>query len=521
MRGKITKQDLSESLIEEIENSIGDVDLSNYPTKEELQEAIENVDVDLSNYTTKEDLQEALTDDSLLTNDKSLAGAINELFQSANNGKQLIASAIGTPLNAEATFDAMSNDINSLLSTFKTNMMNNGVVVGSSDKFKSLIDKIATMAGNNSGKGIQFAEGSGSWKLENGSYSGQSVTITTNLNFTPTYVFVYGEYAQLSASMMMMGNASLSIDNIIVSNLGAIGASDDTTLGRLSISDITANSFKLKSSNAYYYKISATKWYAIGVGEEDTTLRDSLASILVDEGVSVTEEDDMASLISKVDEEFTDKNNKLSGMVSPAGTAVASDVLRGKTFINSTGKTVTGSMTNQGSKTITPKSTNQTLAAGYYSGITINGNTNLKAANIVEGVTIFGVTGTAKTGGYYFNSDNTGVAEVTLHQDNGEQTYTAYGTWSTIISLYTSAIEGRVKFVFQAASGGSTVRLKKISGSTTTYPTQTAISGSNYKIYSLTVDVTVGDKIQLEVKPSEGYPYYKRGVTLITNVCEY
>ena len=64
MRGKITKQDLSESLIEEIENSIGDVDLSNYPTKEELQEAIENVDVDLSNYTTKEDLQEALTDNS-------------------------------------------------------------------------------------------------------------------------------------------------------------------------------------------------------------------------------------------------------------------------------------------------------------------------------------------------------------------------------------------------------------------------------------------------------------------------
>ena len=514
MRGKITKQDLSESLIEEIENSTGDVDLSNYTTKEELQEAIENVDVDLSNYTTKEDLQEALTDDSLLTNDKSLVGAINELFQNANNGKQLIADAIGTPLNAEATFDAMSNDINSLLSTFKTNMMNNGVAVGSSDKFKSLIDKIATMAGNNSGKGIQFAEGSGSWKLENGSYSGQSVTITTNLNFTPTYVFVYGEYAQLSASMMMMGNASLSIDNIIVSNLGAIGASDDTTLGQLSISDITANSFKLKSSNAYYYKISATKWYAIGVGEEDTTLRDSLASILVDEGVSVTEEDDMASLISKVDEEF-------NRQVVPEGNAVASNVLAGKTFINSTGNLVTGSMTNQGSKTITPKSTNQTLSAGYYSGITINGNTNLKAANIVEGVTIFGVTGTAKTGGYYFNSDNTGVAEVTLHQDNGEQTYTAYGTWSTIISLYTSTIEGRVKFVFQAASGGSTVRLKKISGSTTTYPTQTAISGSNYKIYSLTVDVTVGDKIQLEVKPSEGYPYYKRGVTLITNVCEY
>ena len=43
-------------------------------------------------------------------------------------------------------------------------------------------------------------------------------------------------------------------------------------------------------------------WYAIGAGdgEEDTTLRDSLASILQDKGVNVTENDDIDSLISKV-----------------------------------------------------------------------------------------------------------------------------------------------------------------------------------------------------------------------------
>ena len=301
-------------LSDEVKNKLNkeDVDLSNYTTKEELQEAIENVDVDLSNYTTKEELQEALTDDSLLTDDKSLVGAINELFQSANNGKEIIADAIGEPLNSEDTFAAMGNDINGLLSTFKTNMMNNGIAIESTDKFKSLIDKIASMAEDSSGKGIQFAEGSGSWKLESDSYSSQSVTITTNLNFTPTYVFVYGEYAQVSGSMMMMGNASLSIDNIIVSNLGAIGSSGDTTLGQLSISDITANSFTLKTSVAYYYKIYATKWYAIGVGEEDTTLRDSLASILEEEGVEVSEEDDMASLISKVNSELDRKNEEIA-----------------------------------------------------------------------------------------------------------------------------------------------------------------------------------------------------------------
>ena len=76
------------------------------------------------------------TDNNLKTNDKTVVGAINELFQSANNGKQLIANAIGEPLNSNDTFSAMSNDINSLLATFKTNMISNGVTVGSNDKFK-------------------------------------------------------------------------------------------------------------------------------------------------------------------------------------------------------------------------------------------------------------------------------------------------------------------------------------------------------------------------------------------------
>ena len=89
------------------------------------------------------------TDNNLKTNDKTVVGAINELFQSANNGKQLIANAIGEPLNSNDTFSAMSNDINSLLATFKTNMISNGVTVGSNDKFKQLIDKIAIMAEEN------------------------------------------------------------------------------------------------------------------------------------------------------------------------------------------------------------------------------------------------------------------------------------------------------------------------------------------------------------------------------------
>ena len=48
-----------------------------------------------------------------------------------------------------------------------------------------------------------------------------------------------------------------------------------------------------------------------GNKEELEALITELKSILEDEGVSVTEEDDMASLISKVDEEFAEKNNEI------------------------------------------------------------------------------------------------------------------------------------------------------------------------------------------------------------------
>lgn len=64
-------------------------------------------------------------------------------------------------------------------------------------------------------------------------------------------------------------------------------------------------------------------------------------------------------------------------------------------------KTATKQLTVQAAKTWTPGTSNQTLASGrYLTGTqTIKGDANLKAANIVKGVSIFGVTGTAETGG--------------------------------------------------------------------------------------------------------------------------
>jgi hypothetical protein len=80
---------------------------------------------------------------------------------------------------------------------------------------------------------------------------------------------------------------------------------------------------------------------------------------------------------------------------APTGTAVAADVLTGKTFSNATGVGISGGMPNNGAVTITPGTFAQTIAAGYHNGSgTVAGDANLTAANIKFGATIFGITGT-------------------------------------------------------------------------------------------------------------------------------
>ena len=146
--GKITIDELSNELKERI-NELG-------LTEEQVQQLIDNTSGDKT---------------QLQTNAKgSLVDAINELFQSANNGKELIATAIGEPLNSSDTFSAMSNGIDGLTTSFKTALMNNGVSVTSTDKFKQLIEKIATLA-DSEGKGIKFASG-----------SYDDITLTTSAN---------------------------------------------------------------------------------------------------------------------------------------------------------------------------------------------------------------------------------------------------------------------------------------------------------------------------------------------------
>ena len=299
------------------------------------------VTLDQLDNSAVEAMSSSVGDVSMLnTENKTIVGALAEIV-----GKKEIANAIGEPLAETDKFTEMSSEINGLLSTFKTNMMNAGVVVESGDQFKALIDKIKGLTEGEGNKGIKYANGT----LNDVQFSikhkgtANSAVIEYNLDFTPSIIFII-----CSGTVMKNSPSYATLDNIVLSNMYTAGLSSTYSAGHadytVDIIDITQTQCTIMPAIVHTndtdakLNLTISEWYAIGVGEEDTTLRDSLADILQEEGVSVTEEDDMASLISKVDEEF-------DRQVVPAGNAVASDVISGKTFINSTGKTVTGTAT--------------------------------------------------------------------------------------------------------------------------------------------------------------------------------
>jgi len=114
----------------------------------------------------------------------------------------------------------------------------------------------------------------------------------------------------------------------------------------------------------------------------------TVANAITDKGVATSATDTFATMANNI-------NNITTGVDTADATAIASDILSGKTaYVN--GNKITGNIVSKGAATITPTTSNQTIAAKQYlSGAqTIQGDANLIANNIVSGKSIFGVAGT-------------------------------------------------------------------------------------------------------------------------------
>ena len=299
-----------------------------------------------------------------------------------------LAEAIGEPVTASDSIDEVVDKVDELVTSFKSKVLNAGIMYESGDKFKELIAKLeGLVAGEGGNNGLQLAMGEGNVI---GGDDGYQYFQVRNLEFKPDVVIIY------ERTNFVMYNGLKDENNFYyVLPGGDTSIADIIPMGGSIFVD--ANGFSFSDTTAEINDVFT--YYAIGVGEgqEDSTLLETLKSILSDEQVEVSDEDTMADLIVKVDSEFDDKNTEIANRVIPAGDAISSDVIDGKSFINNTGQTIIGTMTNQGSKNITPSKSSQSLPAGYYSEVIIEGDNNLKAANIVDGKTIFGITGTAIT----------------------------------------------------------------------------------------------------------------------------
>lgn len=143
-------------------------------------------------------------------------------------------------------------------------------------------------------------------------------------------------------------------------------------------SDLTASGATV-TAPAGYYAENATKTIASGSATTPATTISVTPSISIDSSTGVI-------------------TASASGSQSITPTISAGYVSSGTSGTVSVSGSNTSSLTTQAATTYTPGTSDQTIAAGTYltGAQTISGDADLIAANIVEGVTIFGVTGIAE-----------------------------------------------------------------------------------------------------------------------------
>lgn len=130
--------------VEDLVDKVGNLNELTTENKVSLVNAINEVVTKIKNIDVTNDIKTYVGDKTqLLTGDKdNLVNAINELFQNANNGKETIATAIGSPLQNSDTFAAMGTKINAIEEKFRNKLESLKVDTTDAPDINTLIDKV-------------------------------------------------------------------------------------------------------------------------------------------------------------------------------------------------------------------------------------------------------------------------------------------------------------------------------------------------------------------------------------------
>lgn len=273
-----------------------------------------------------------------------------------------------------------------------------------------------------------------------GSVSNHSISVTPSVTNTTGYITgstKTGTAVSVSASELVSGNKSITSNgnNIDVANYSTVSVS---VSGGTPVLETITKSYTPTESQQTDTITAGTGYDAIE--EVDVTVG-AISSTYVGSGISRKSSSDLTASGATVTAPAGYYSSNASKSIT-SGTATAPSTISGTSATISTGtntltlsKTVsvtpsittagyissgtagnsavslTANVTTKGTATITPGTTNQTIASGtYITGTqTISGDANLVASNIKNGVPIFGVTGSYTGGGGV-----TGVAKGTL-----------------------------------------------------------------------------------------------------------
>ena len=279
--------------------------------------------------------------------------------------------------------------------------------------------------------------------------NGEKVTGTIARNaggtFTPTTVEQSAgvEHKYMEGDIKIAGDSNLVAGNIKkgVSIFGVTGALDSSGIDT---SDATATAGDILSGKTAYAKgskitgdieikegqrFTPTKdgttlpagYYSGETGKENAIKGDNnFVAANIKKGVAIWNV--TGTYEGETPEGLTPENIKagveiagVTGTFTSDATAAAGEILTGKTaYVN--GNKVTGTIASKGAQTYTPGTSNQTIANGQYliGDQTIKGDANLVAENIKQGVSIFGVTGTASGGQTAAGSHNYSSSSTTI-----------------------------------------------------------------------------------------------------------